>query len=335
MFRFVFLVIAAIAFSVHAGNIVPVSMTELSTDMTGQLSDVRDLLGHPCALIKVRIPTAGAEFGGVIKTEYRVGEYYVWIEDGLKMMEVRYPGCTPVMVTFASLMSAPAVTAPRTYLLSFDLDALEDKKGVVRPDRRYTQEVDLHEADAEAEYLSAREYLLIQEIEQGLELLTAAANRDYLPAMSLLGYYYYTGTNVKQDYPRAFEIYRRMVELGSDEALLNVAMCYAFGRGVERNDKEAVRYYRLSAEKGCAVAQFNLGQCYSQGRGVERDDAEAVRWYEMAAGAGDERALYNLAVCYYNGEGVTPDHAKAREYCRRSADKGYKPAIEMWKVVGR
>jgi len=116
------------AASVHpalAGRIVPTSMRLLDTDMTGQLSKVVDAFNRPCALVKVKIPYEGAKFDGVIKVEPWPGMYYVWLEDGHKMLDIYFPNCDPVRVNFGELMTPAGVVAPRTYELDIDADALE------------------------------------------------------------------------------------------------------------------------------------------------------------------------------------------------------------------
>lgn len=107
-----------------AGEIRPTAMRELSTDMSGQLSGVIDKQGRPCALVKVNIPYEGAEFDGIVKVEARPGVYYVWIEDGNKMLQVYFPNCKPKMVAFGDFMTPAGVKAPRTYELDFDASAL-------------------------------------------------------------------------------------------------------------------------------------------------------------------------------------------------------------------
>jgi len=107
-----------------AGEIRPTAMRELSTDMSGQLSGVLDKQGRPCALVKVNIPYEGAEFDGIVKVEARPGVYYVWIEDGNKMLQVYFPNCKPKMVAFGDFMTPAGVKAPRTYELDFDASAL-------------------------------------------------------------------------------------------------------------------------------------------------------------------------------------------------------------------
>jgi len=100
-------------------------MHELPFDMTGQTAGVLDAFNRPCALLKVNIPYEGAEFLGNVKVEPHAGVYYVWMEDGAKMLRVMFPNCKPVDVIFGNFMTPAAVQAPRTYELDIDADALE------------------------------------------------------------------------------------------------------------------------------------------------------------------------------------------------------------------
>src|SRR5258708_34225129 len=65
---------------------------------------------------------------------------------------------------------------------------------------------------------------------------------------------------------------------------------YFKGQGVPQDYAEAVRWYRKAAEKGDAKAQYGLGFMYREGQGVPQDYAEAVRWYRKAADQGDAKA---------------------------------------------
>lgn len=106
------------------GRIVARSVRFLPDDMTGPMSHVKDRVGRDTYLLKVKIPYPGAKFDGVIKYEDMTGEYYVWMEDGAKLLDVRFPGCEVTRVNLKELLGEP-LTAPRTYELTLDLDALE------------------------------------------------------------------------------------------------------------------------------------------------------------------------------------------------------------------
>ena len=69
---------------------------------------------------------------------------------------------------------------------------------------------------------------------------------------------------------------------------------YYEGQGVPQDYEEAVKWYRLAAEQGDAEAQCGLGEMYYGGEGVPQDYAEAIRLWKLAAEQGDEEAQYNL-----------------------------------------
>lgn len=106
------------------GRIVARSVRFLPDDMTGPMSHVKDRVGRDTYLLKVKIPYPGAKFDGVIKYEDMTGEYYVWMEDQAKLLDVRFPGCEVTRINLKDLLGEP-LTAPRTYELTLDLDALE------------------------------------------------------------------------------------------------------------------------------------------------------------------------------------------------------------------
>lgn len=106
------------------GRIVARSVRFLPDDMTGPMSHVKDRVGRDTYLLKVKIPYPGAKFDGVIKYEDMTGEYYVWMEDQAKLLDVRFPGCEVTRINLKELLGEP-LTAPRTYELTLDLDALE------------------------------------------------------------------------------------------------------------------------------------------------------------------------------------------------------------------
>lgn len=118
------LLAASVSFSADAGKIVPVSMKVLESDMSGQLSKVRDHMGRQCALVKVKIPYNGAKFDGIIEDEYMGSEYNVFIEDGNKYFKISFPGCEVVMVDVPKLLGNRLI-APRTYELIIDIPQLE------------------------------------------------------------------------------------------------------------------------------------------------------------------------------------------------------------------
>jgi len=115
--------------SATAGVIKVTGVKLLTHDMDGQYSGAKDKQRRPCALIKVKIPYNGAKFNYDIKgVEHKLpdptGEYYVFFEDGNKWLEISFPECQPVQVNLPELLGS-RITAPHTYELTVDLEALD------------------------------------------------------------------------------------------------------------------------------------------------------------------------------------------------------------------
>lgn len=120
-----------------------------------------------------------------------------------------------------------------------------------------------------------------------------------------LGFMYYNGQGVPQDFKEAVKWYRLAADQGHATAQNNLGSMFENGKGVQKDDKEAVKWYRMAADQGHATAQYALGVIYRNGReGVPQDYQEALKWYRLAVVQGDATALYNLGLMYEKGEGV-------------------------------
>lgn len=85
----------------------------------------------------------------------------------------------------------------------------------------------------------------------------------------------------------------RRAEAGEASAQFDLGWCYYSGEGVVQNYKEAVKWCRMAAEQGDADAQFNLGVCYGKGKGVVLDYDEAYFWLLIASANGQTLAPEN------------------------------------------
>ena len=63
----------------------------------------------------------------------------------------------------------------------------------------------------------------------------------------------------------------------------NLGYMYYHGLGVDQDYTEALKWNKKAAEQGHALAQNNLGNLYELGLGVDIDFTEAVKWYRKAA----------------------------------------------------
>lgn len=61
-----------------------------------------DLSNMPCGLVKIQLDVEGAEFEGNVigQTEYKAGEYWVYMSEGSYMLKVKHPQFVPLDINF-------------------------------------------------------------------------------------------------------------------------------------------------------------------------------------------------------------------------------------------
>ena len=128
---------------------------------------------------------------------------------------------------------------------------------------------------------------------------------------------------------------RLRAEQGDAKAQFNLGFAYYKGDGVTQDYAESAKWYLKAADQGNAKAQFNLGVAYGNGEGVTQDYAEAVKWWRLAADQGNADAQYNLGVAYYSGYGVTQDYAEAHKWLNLAAAAGDPKAGELRDIVAK
>lgn len=107
-----------------------------------------------------------------------------------------------------------------------------------------------------------------------------------------LGLYYYYTVKTEEAYKKAFELFSNAYNLGEEQAIINIGLCYLQGNGTEKNEKEAVKCFEQAAEKcSSGVAYFNLGVCYENGFGLEKDYKKAIEMYGKAVENGEKSGL--------------------------------------------
>jgi len=85
------------------------------------------------------------------------------------------------------------------------------------------------------------------------------------------------------DYGAALRMLRPLADHGVAEAQYDVGFMYYSGRGVPQNFAEALKWYRLGAAQGLAEAQHDLGVMYLNGQGVPQNYVLAHMWFNLAA----------------------------------------------------
>jgi len=151
-----------------------------------------------------------------------------------------------------------------------------------------------------------------------------AANKDYLPALSYMGYAVSTGHGTgRKNQPEALKWYRKAAKMGDPVAQNNLATMLRKGIAHKKDYNLAAQWFLQAATQGNARAQYNLGNMYQRGQGVKVNYSEALRWYNYAAAQGDIYAAHALGDVYYKGLGVKKNSVTALYWYKRAAKKGH------------
>ena len=145
-------------------------------------------------------------------------------------------------------------------------------------------------------------------------------------AIHFLGTLYREGAAglVKSD-KKAAKLFKRAVELGSVNAMVDLAMLYYDGRGVKLDRKKSMQLDRMAAARGDASAECNLGGLYRENGDLD----SAFRYFRLAADKGYMEAEMNVGNCYLTGAGVQADIDEAERWYKRAASKGDEKAVYM------
>ena len=141
-----------------------------------------------------------------------------------------------------------------------------------------------------------------------------------------LGYCYYNGIGVEQNYSEAFTEFFKAAEQGMPDAMYWLAHFYFEGIGSPKSDSLAFEWLMKSVENGCDDGYLMLGDLYRQGKCVEQNAELAFQWFGKAAVLNNALAQHKLSHLYLLGEGVSEDFDKAFEWEETAADNGNQDA---------
>ena len=185
--------------------------------------------------------------------------------------------------------------------------------------------------DREAQYLLGYCYYsgdsVEQDYKQAIEWFTKAANQNHPDAQYLLGYCFFKGLGVEKNLEQVVEWFTKAAEQGDTSAQNQLGYCYLLGEGVEKNYEHAVKWFTKAAEQNHPDAQYLLGICYSVGCwGVEENLEQAIKWWTKAAEQGDAYAQNSLGDCYLNGNGVEKNIVQATMWYDKAKKQGHDAA---------
>lgn len=165
-------------------------------------------------------------------------------------------------------------------------------------------------------------------------LKAAAANDSDAVAMNALGIAYMYGIGVDTDSASAARYLQQAADRRLVDAFHNLGMMYKDGHaGVSQDFRKACHYFKQGADLHYVMCVYDLGFMRYKGLGCRQDYADAVRLFREGADADHSPCLYMLGLCYRNGYGVEQDTVRARYYLDRSAQLGYRAAIDELQQV--
>ena len=141
-----------------------------------------------------------------------------------------------------------------------------------------------------------------------IDRLRKAAEKGDANAQFELGYCYYNGTGVAQDYEQAVGLFRKAAEQGNVDAQLNLGFCYLAGLGVTNDDTQAIYWYRKAAEQGLSMAHLSLAFYYE----AANDSNTALFWLEKAV---------------ENRDGKLPDSERWKEKVNELKAEGFSSSL--------
>jgi len=149
-----------------------------------------------------------------------------------------------------------------------------------------------------------------------------AAKKGNADAQCRIGYAYYFGKGVENDYAKAAEWFAKAAEQGLTDAQLFLGTCYKNGLGVGKSLEKAFELYSKAAEDQ-REAKFWLGWYFWKGvGGVEANAETAFEWFVKAAEDGHARSMNNVGWFYRKGIGIEQDFVKAAGWFGKGVAKG-------------
>jgi len=164
------------------------------------------------------------------------------------------------------------------------------------------------------------------------ELVAEASTTTDATVVRCLADMYLGGLGVQRNPAKAFLLWKRLADLGNDEAQDKLGYFYLDGVGTQRDPGKAEQSFLRSAERGNKNAMSELALYYSLGViGCCRDERRAIYWTERLATLGDMYAEIELMRAYSRGDAVPTDEDRAVAWARRAAEQN---SVEAYLFLG-
>lgn len=177
--------------------------------------------------------------------------------------------------------------------------------------------------DLNYQYLIGYIYFLNKNFNEAINIFNNLKKQNNHYAINFLGYMHATGIGVIKDYSEAFKLYEKAAELGSSQAICNLARIYenlhigislpksiytdnvikayydSNGNIHKINIKKIIELYKKSIDLENSSAMNILAMKYVCGSCVKRNMSKAVYLLTRAAELGNGLAINNLAFIYH------------------------------------
>lgn len=179
-----------------------------------------------------------------------------------------------------------------------------------------------------------------EDLQKIYDLLLQAKKSNY-SAKYLLGYSYYTGFLVPQDYIKAFKLIKEAADNSYDEAQFVISEFFISGKGTTKNYNQAVKYLRAASAQGHKEAIVKLADILSEGKMYTKNIMNAHVLYNVAAvmgadGAAEKRDLLekqlkieDLLAVQANAENYKPEPSQQTLFIRQTFGNSLKAYIDM------
>lgn len=154
-------------------------------------------------------------------------------------------------------------------------------------------------------------------------------------SMASLGYCYFTGDGVLQDYTKAIEWFKKAADKEDAYSLRMLGICYWHGYGVETNIETAAQYLVSAAEKQDIEATIQLAFIAMRGFNGQKNEEAAFEVFSKIAEANipeSENAYLGLGEYYFRKNNYT----ESAKWYQKFLDSGGKMTfedIERWAKV--
>jgi len=176
---------------------------------------------------------------------------------------------------------------------------------------------------------------LTQSSTKANEMYALAAEKGHANARCNLGYNYYHGIGVDNDFVRCVELWEQSAKQGYVHAQFNLCDLYKDGSldnengnpmTIPKNHPLCFKWSLAAAKQGDADGQRYTAECYEEGWGVEPNDESAFEWYTKAAEQENRYAQFCVGRYYEDGKGRDIDLIQALFWYRKAAAQGVQQA---------